>query len=109
MALATWANNRFELNLKEKDLKKFARQDGEEFEFGREDLEEFLHEKASASIEKLDLAGPATTWSPTGAAVHWSSWTQHKFGLAIDRESWAGSIEPRSSASSRRVRGGTTP
>src|SRR5208282_1880777 len=55
VALATWANNRFELNLKEKDLKKFARQDGDEFEFGREDLEELLHEKASASIEKLDL------------------------------------------------------
>ena len=56
LALVNWANTRFELNLKEKDLSKFARQNGDEFEFGRADLEEFLHEKAAASIEKFDLA-----------------------------------------------------
>ena len=48
VALASWANDRFGSNLKDRDLKKFARTDGDEFEFGRDDLEEFLLEKAVA-------------------------------------------------------------
>src|SRR5208282_4888310 len=90
VALATWANNRFELNLKEKDLKKFARQDGDEFEFGREDLEELLHEKASASIEKLDLNPAREFLEPDWGRHYLVDWAQHKFGLAIDPESWSG-------------------
>ena len=55
-ALANWANSRFELNLKDKDLKKYARTDGDEFQFGHQDLEEFLNEKANDSLEKFDLS-----------------------------------------------------
>ena len=90
VALATWANNRFELNLKEKDLKKFAHQDADEFEFGREDLEEFLHEKASASIEKLDLNPARDFLEPDWGRHSLAGWAEHKFGFAIDPESWAG-------------------
>ncbi len=58
-ALANWANARFELNLKDKDLKKYARTDGDEFQFGHQDLEEFLNEKAVASLaEDRPVAGP---------------------------------------------------
>src|SRR5262245_12383274 len=53
-ALARWANERFELTLKEKDLKKYARADGDELQFGRDDLEEFLNEQAAASLAKVD-------------------------------------------------------
>ena len=55
-ALANWANARFELNLKDKDLKKYARTDGDEFQFGHQDLEEFLNEKAADSLQKFDLS-----------------------------------------------------
>src|SRR5262249_30998088 len=36
-ALANWANSRFDLNLKEKDLRQYARSDTEEFQFGHDD------------------------------------------------------------------------
>ena len=65
-------------------------QDGEEFEFGRDDLEEFLHEKAEASIEKLDLAPAKDSSSPTGAAARWRAGPITSSALAIDPESWAG-------------------
>ncbi len=55
-ALARWANERFELNLKDSDLRKYARTDGDEFQFGRNDLEEFLNEQAAGSLQKIDLS-----------------------------------------------------
>ena len=55
-ALANWANSRFELNLKDRDLRKYARNDGDEFQFGHQDLEEFLNEKANESLQKFDLS-----------------------------------------------------
>ena len=95
-ALANWANTRFELNLKEKDLKKYARPGCDEFEFGREDLEEFLNEKASASHrEARPDPGPRVPRSPTGAAVPWPAGSHHKFALAIDPASWAESRSGR--------------
>jgi preprotein translocase subunit SecA len=90
LALANWANTRFELNLKEKDLRKYAREDGDEFEFGREDLEEFLHEKAEASIEKLDLEPAREFLEPDWGRKSIAGWAHHKFGLAINPESWVG-------------------
>ena len=86
----TGPTTRFELNLKEKDLRKFARQDGDEFEFGRDDLEEFLHEKATASIEKIDLTPAREFLEPDWGRRSLAGWAHHKFGLAIDPESWAG-------------------
>ncbi len=90
LALANWANTRFELNLKEKDLKKYAHQDGEEFQFGRADLEEFLHEKAESSIEKLDLAPAKEFLEPDWGRRSLAGWAHHKFALAIDPETWVG-------------------
>jgi preprotein translocase subunit SecA len=90
LALANWANARFELNLKEKDLKKYAQQDGEEFQFGRSDLEEFLHEKAESSIEKLDLAPAREFLEPDWGRRSLAGWAHHKFAVAIDPETWVG-------------------
>jgi preprotein translocase subunit SecA len=90
LALVNWANTRFELNLKERDLRTFAVQDGEEFQFGREDLEEFLHEKAVASIEKLDLTPAAEFLEIEFGRRSLAGWAHHKFGLAIDPQSWSG-------------------
>ena len=94
LALATWANNRFELNLKEKDLKKFTRQDDEEFEFGRDDLEDFLHEKALASIEKLDLNPAREFLEPGWGRRSLAGWVHHKFGLDMEPGSWSESDRP---------------
>ncbi len=88
-ALANWANTRFELNLKEKDLKKYARSDGDEFQFGHEDLEEFLNEKASESLEKIDLTPAREFLEPDWGRRSLAGWVHHKFALAIDPATWA--------------------
>ena len=51
-ALLNWANNRFGLKLNEKELRKIAITDEEEFRSGHDDLEEFLTERATESIAK---------------------------------------------------------
>ena len=43
--------------------------DGDEFEFGRDDLEEFLTRRPTESIEKSTCRRPASSSSPTGAAA----------------------------------------
>ncbi|MGC8639178.1 MAG: SEC-C metal-binding domain-containing protein, partial [Isosphaeraceae bacterium] len=94
MVLVNWANNRFELNLKEKDLKKFFVQTTDEFELGRPDLEEFLHEQALASIEKFDLSPAKEFLEPDWGRHSLAGWAHHKFGLVLDAESWAGLDRP---------------
>ena len=88
-ALANWANARFELNLKDKDLKKYARSDGDEFQFGHQDLEEFLNEKANQSLEQFDLSPAREFLLPEWGRRSLCGWVQHKFALAVDPASWA--------------------
>jgi len=88
-ALANWANARFELNLKEKDLRKYAISDGDEFQFGHADLEELLNEKASESLHKIDLSPAREFLEPDWGRRSLGGWVLHKFALAIDPASWA--------------------
>jgi len=88
-ALANWANNRFELNLKEKDLRKFARADSDEFQFGHADLEDFLNETASSSIQTIDLSPAREFLLPDWGRRSLCGWAHHKFGMAIDPASLA--------------------
>jgi preprotein translocase subunit SecA len=88
-ALANWANNRFELNLKEKDLRKFARTDSDEFQFGHADLEDFLNEKAVASIQVIDLSPAREFLLPDWGRRSLCGWAHHKFGMDIDPASFA--------------------
>jgi preprotein translocase subunit SecA len=88
-ALANWANSRFDLNLKEKDLRKFARTDTDEFQFGHADLEEFLTEKAVASVQKIDLSEAREFLLQEWGRRSLRDWAQHKFGTPIDSTSWA--------------------
>jgi preprotein translocase subunit SecA len=88
-ALANWANARFELNLKDRDLKKYSRNDGEEFQFGHQDLEEFLNEKAQASLEKFDLAPAQEFLLPDWGRRSLSGWVHHKFAIDVDAAGWA--------------------
>ena len=89
-ALARWANERFELNLKEKDLKQFAGSDPDEFRSGRDELEEFLNEKAAESLQKIDLSPAREFLKPDWGRRSLSGWVHHKFALAIDPATWAG-------------------
>jgi len=88
-ALANWANTRFELSLKDKDLRKYAVVDGDEFRFGQEDLEEFLNDKAVESLQKIDLAPAREFLLSDWGRRSLSGWVHHKFALAIDPATWA--------------------
>jgi preprotein translocase subunit SecA len=88
-ALASWANSRYGLNLKDKDLRKFGRYDAEEFQFEREDLEELLHEKAVAAIREVDLTPAKEFLDEDWGRRSLAGWVHHKFGLAIDPAEWA--------------------
>ena len=88
-ALANWANSRFDLNLKDKDLKKYAHTDGDEFQFGHQDLEEFLNEKANLSLEKFDLSPAREFLLPDWGRRSFFDWAHHKFALTVDPASWA--------------------
>jgi preprotein translocase subunit SecA len=89
-ALVRWANERFELNLKDRDLKKFMNVDDEEFSSGREDLEEHLHEQAAESLHKIDLAPAREFLLPDWGRRSLSGWVHHKFTIAIDPADWTG-------------------
>jgi preprotein translocase subunit SecA len=89
-SLVNWMNNRYGVNLKEKDIRRFARYDRDEFEFGREDLEEYLAERAIETVRQVDL-GPAREflqedWGRRSLA----GWLHHKFGIAVNPADWAG-------------------
>ena len=89
-ALARWVNERFDLNLKERDLKKYAQTDEDSFKSGRDELEEVLNEKAAETLQKIDLAPAREFLMPDWGRRSLSGWVHHKFALAIDPASWAG-------------------
>ncbi len=88
--LARWANERFDLNLKERDLKKYGQTDADSFRSGRDDLEELLNEKAAESLQKIDLAPAREFLMPDWGRRSLSGWVHHKFAMAIDPAAWAG-------------------
>jgi preprotein translocase subunit SecA len=97
-SLVNWANNRYGLNLKDRDLRRFAVFDPEfdtnGVQLDREGLEEFLAEKAAASVQAVDLS-PAREFLEEGwGRRSLAGWLHHKFGIAIDPSDWAGLSKP---------------
>ena len=93
VALANWANARYGLNLKDRDLKKFSTPakglDGEPLvEVDRQGLADLLREKAVAAIAEVDLAPASEFLSPDWGRRSLAGWVHHKFGLAVDPSSW---------------------
>ncbi len=88
--LANWANNRFGLNLKDRDLKKFTSGRGEDLAVDRRALEESLLEASREAIEKVDLTPAEIFLREDFGRMSLSGWLHHKFGLAIDPATWAG-------------------
>ena len=75
-ALAKLVNTRWNLNLRDRDLKKI----------GRDDLAETLIEKAKEAIGKIDLAPCARFVARDYGAATACDWVQAKFGIALDLE-----------------------
>ncbi len=88
LALASWANTRFGLNLKDRDLKKYISGQGEETQFDRSGLESMLVEEGHKAVEKVDLSPAAEFLRPDWGRRSLAGWLHHKFGVAIDVESW---------------------
>ncbi len=88
-SLATWANSRYGLNLKDRDLKKFAHFDRDNFDFDRDGLEAFLIEKASTSAHKVDLEPAREFLEEDWGRRSLAGWLHHKFGIAVDPADWA--------------------
>ncbi|MFO0909638.1 MAG: preprotein translocase subunit SecA [Isosphaeraceae bacterium] len=90
LSLVNWANARYGLSLKEKDVKRFAKLDRDEFELDRASLEEFLVEKATASVLAIDLSPAQEFLEEDWGRRSLAGWLHHKFGIAIDPKTWRG-------------------
>ncbi len=90
LSLVTWVNTRFNLNLKEKDLKRFATYNRDDFEFDRNGLEEFLVEKASEAVKKVDIEQAVEFLREDWGRKSLAGWLHHKFGVAVEPAGWAG-------------------
>src|SRR5262249_21383671 len=89
-ALASWANNRFGLNIKDKDLRKFATFGKEETDLDRPALSDVLEDAASRTVKDVDLAPAAEFLADDWGHKSLAGWIHHKFGMALDPTSWAG-------------------
>jgi preprotein translocase subunit SecA len=90
IALAGWANARFGLNLKDRELKQFAEGKGAEQTVDRRALQDFLVERATASIAAVDLHVLAPALGADFGRRTLAEWCRQKFGLTIDPAGWAG-------------------
>ena len=73
-AMADFANRRWQLNLNDSQLKKV----------GRDELAEFLIEKARAAIQKIDLSEGKHLLDPDVGIISAARWSEAKFGIQID-------------------------
>ncbi len=87
LALAAWFNARYGTNLKDKELRKFAAADGSA---DRNGLEDFLFEKANASIAAVELEPAREFLVEDWGRRTLAGWAHHKFGVAIDPATWSG-------------------
>ena len=99
-----WANTRYGLNLKDRDLRSSPRSTSGEVEFDREDLEEFLVEKAIDAVQAVDLTPAREFLEPDWGRRSLAGWVHHKFGLALDPAEWAGLAKRRGDRASSRPR-----
>jgi preprotein translocase subunit SecA len=87
-ALTNWANARYGLDLKDKELRKFEQHTDEGLDVDRPALEDFIHGRALESIEKLDLNPAKEFLEPDWGRRNLAGWAQHKFGIEADPSAW---------------------
>ena len=74
--MAKFANSRWGLNFRDRDLKKT----------GRDGIEEFLVEKAHAAINSVDLSDGAQFLDPEFGLRSSVAWVKHKYGVELTLE-----------------------
>ncbi len=79
-ALAKFANTRWGLNLRDRDLKKI----------GRDDVAEFLIEEAHKAIDRVDLSEGAPFLAEDYRIRTVAAWVKNKFGIEIPLEDFQG-------------------
>ena len=94
VSLASWFNARYELNLKDRDLRTYARYNRDALEFDRFELETFLADKANEALAKVDLAPAREFLEADWGRRTLAGWLHHKFGIAVDHSEWAGVSKP---------------
>ncbi|MEC7500900.1 MAG: SEC-C metal-binding domain-containing protein [Planctomycetota bacterium] len=82
-ALAKFANARWQLSLRDRDLKKI----------GRDQVDTFLLEKARAAVDKIDLGEGASYLDKDYGLKTAINWVQYKFGISLPQEEFSG-LEP---------------
>ncbi|XZE53323.1 preprotein translocase subunit SecA [Planctomycetaceae bacterium SH139] len=75
-AMALWANKRFDTNYRDRDLKKYE----------REELIDQLIEKAHAKVAKVDLSDGEHFLAPDYGLRSLCAWLRHKFGIEVTIE-----------------------
>ncbi|HRX82793.1 MAG TPA: SEC-C metal-binding domain-containing protein, partial [Pirellulaceae bacterium] len=75
-ALAKFANTRWGLNLRDRDLKRE----------GRDGVAQVIIDKARESINRVDLSDGAPVLDPDFAVQTIVAWVYHKFGIELDLE-----------------------
>ena len=88
VALAGWANARYGLNLKDRDLRKFATHKDGEPELQRNELEEFIAEEAVKAVKLVDLTPAEEFLSADWGRRSLAGWAHHKFSLIMDPTEW---------------------
>ncbi len=83
-ALAKWSNSRWSTNYRDRDLKKF----------GRQQVDEELLKQAHEAIEKFDLNDAAIFLDPDFSVKAACGWMRDKFGIEITPEELAGKEPP---------------
>ena len=82
-ALAKFANARWQLSLRDRDLKKI----------GRDQVDTFLLEKARKAVDKIDLGEGASYLDKDYGLKTAINWVQYKFGISLPQEEFSG-LEP---------------
>jgi preprotein translocase subunit SecA len=82
-ALAKFANTRWGLNFRDRDLKTI----------GAQQVDSFILEKAREAIDKIDLSEGSPLLAENFAIQQIIGWVQHKFGFVIDLDE-AKALEP---------------
>jgi len=90
VALAAWFNARYGAAFKDRDLRRFSKQEGGETVLDRAGLEDFLTEKADEAIKAVDLAPAREFLAEDWGRRTLAGWAHHKFGVAIDPATLAG-------------------
>lgn len=75
-ALARWANTRWQLSVRDRDLKRIA----------RDELGEFLLARAKEAIGRVDLKPGARYLEPQFGVQTACAWVRYKFGITLDPE-----------------------